>query len=133
MQQRVVPIVILLLLCISALAQAQEVITLTTPETVPNNTVYAIASVLLDAENVRIAIALKGANGERASCLYQGTLAQTLLTALNKADLSSAFNNNATTGSLKQRIHYRLSSTGLNEAPQVCGRSFVGTLTGSVP
>ena len=131
MTQRAVLITILLLL--SVRAQAQEVIRLTAPETVPDNPVYAIASVLLDAENVRIAIALKGANGERASCLYQGTLAQTLLTALNKADLSSAFNNNATTGSLKQRIHYRLSSTGLNEAPQVCGRSFVGTLTGSVP
>ena len=46
MTQRAVLITILLLL--SVRAQAQEVITLTTPETVPDNTVYAIASVLLD-------------------------------------------------------------------------------------
>ena len=57
--------------------------------------------------------------------------ATTLINGLNKANLSTSYAGNATTGSLKQRIAHRLIV--MNEAAQVCGRTLAGSLTGTVP
>jgi hypothetical protein len=65
-------------------------------------------------------------------CTYAATTTPTatsLLTPFQKANLSSAYNNNATTGSLTQRLFHRLVVMG--EAATVCGGAIVGTLTGS--
>jgi hypothetical protein len=124
-------------------AAAQERITLTTPETVPSNVRYQITRIVLQADDPdttpdegMIQIFLAGL--ERVAlltCEYNAAstpTGTTLLTGLNKANLSSAYAGTATTGSLRQRIHHRL--VVLNEAPAVCGgRSLAGTLTGSVP
>lgn len=55
----------------------------------------------------------------------------TLITALNKANLSLAYVGTAATGSLKQRIHHRLVVMG--ESTAVCGKTLAGTLAGAVP
>lgn len=115
-----------------ALPLAQELVTLTTPETKPNNPNYRVDRVLLDSGNGVLTILLLGVNGEAVTCSYSPLTTPTgtfLINALNKADLSSAYAGNATTGSLKQRVFHRL--VVMNEAPAVCGRSLVGTLTGS--
>lgn len=113
---------------------AQETATLTAPEQPPSNAVFHTERITLDMDGGTIHIQLKGQNGEAMSCLYTPSTNPTgtfLINALNKANLSSAYNNNATTGSLKQRIFHRL--VVMNEAAAVCGRSIIGTLTGSVP
>ena len=135
-------ILAILLVAAAAGVLAQETVTLTTPETVVSNLRYRVERFSFDVDNPdtaadegRLLIQLMGI--ERAvavSCLYSSTTtptATTLITGLNKANLSSAYNNNATTGSLKQRIYHRLVVIG--EAGAVCGRSLAGTLTGSVP
>ena len=53
-----------------------------------------------------------------------------LINGLNKANLSVAYNNNATTGSLRQRIYHRLVIMG--ESTAVCSKPLVGTLAGTV-
>jgi hypothetical protein len=119
---------------------AQERITLTTPEPAPTNLRYQVERLTLTVDNPdttddegAIAIQLSGVERPGAvSCHYSRATSPTgtfLLTALNKANLSSAYVGNATTGSLLQRIQHRL--VVMNEAPQVCGRSLAGTLTGS--
>lgn len=79
-----------------------ETLTLTTPEVVPQITTsdYKIASLLLDVEGSTIVVHLRGTNGERKEFRYEGATAKTLLTALNKADLSVK--------SLQRRILERL-------------------------
>lgn len=120
----------------------QELITLTAPETVPNNTRYRIEHVNITIDNPDTGVdegvsAIQLVGIERpasASCLYSSATTPTgttLIVGLNKANLSSAYNNNATTGSLKQRIYHRLVVMG--EASAVCGRSLAGTITGAVP
>jgi len=119
---------------------AQERITLSAPETVPSNLTYRVDRMTLQwddpntvADEGTITIQLLGV--ERAvpvSCVYNASTtptATTLLIGLNKANLSSAYTGTGNTGSLIQRIFYRL--VVLNEAPTVCGRSLVGSLTGS--
>lgn len=84
-----------------------ERVTLTTPETKPNNTGYQITSLLLDVAGARIMIQLAGDNGESKTVIYSSSTtptAQTLMTGLNKANL--------TTRSLNQRIFDRLITDG---------------------
>lgn len=123
------------------LPSAQERIALTTPETVPSNTQYRVASITLVADDPdtttvdegTISIQLLGVEQRTpVTCTYNAETTpkgSALLLGLNKANLSSAYAGNATTGSLIQRIFHRL--VVMNEAPAVCGRSLAGSLTGS--
>jgi len=122
-------------------ASAQEKITLTAPETKPSNNEYRLAlfqaahddPATVNDEGVLV-IGLKGQNGEYVACEYgSGTnpTATFLITALNKANLSSAYAGNGTTGSLKQRIYHRLVVMG--ESTLICGKTLTGTITGAVP
>lgn len=122
---------------VAAYAAAQEKITLATPES-KTNTGWDTARIILDQELGRIEIQLKGDNNEPNRCVYTATTTPTgafLLTQLNKANLSSAYAGNATTGSLKQRIQHRLNigPGTMGESAQVCEKPITGTLTGSVP
>lgn len=121
---------------------AQEKITLTTPETKPSNNEYRIEQFNILSDNPSTAlvdegtlfIRLVGQNGEYANCMYNSSTSPTgtfLNNALNKANLSSVYNNNATTGSLKQRVYHRLVIMG--ESTLICGKTLTGTLAGSVP
>lgn len=122
-------------------AAAQERITLSVAETAPNNATYRVERIVLQNDDPgtvgvdegQITIQIVGV--ERpivATCIYRSATNPTgtfLLTALNKANLSSAYAANATTGSLVQRIFHRL--VVMAEAPAVCGRTLTGSLTGS--
>ena len=122
-------------------ASAQERITLTAPETTPSNTAYRLDRMTLifndsatPADEGFLHIQLTGIDkpDNHVQCSYTPTTNPTatfLLTALQKSNLSSAYNNNATTGSLKQRVHHRLVVMG--EAAAVCSKSLAGTLSGS--
>ncbi len=129
-----------LLMVSGFLSAAQERINLTAPETVPNNQNYRVERIVLEEDDPNtgvdegfIRIQLTGVERPSAvTCQYDRTTNPTgtfLVTALNKANLSAAYASNATTGSLKQRIFHRL--VVMNEAPAVCGRSLVGSLTGN--
>jgi hypothetical protein len=114
-------------------AVAQELVTLTTPETKPSNTAYHIDKVNLDVDAGALWISLKGITDEVVVCTYNATTNPTgasLILGLNKANLSTAYAANATTGSLKQRIAHRLIVMG--ESATVCTKTLVGTLTGTV-
>lgn len=134
-------IVVAFLLAWPLAITAQEKISLTSPETYASNTTYRVSEVIqvLDdpatpADEGRLQLWLIGQNGESLRCEYNATTnptATTLIAGLNKANLSTAYANNATTGSLKQRIAHRLVTMG--ESAQVCNKPLVGTLTGSVP
>lgn len=119
---------------------SQERITLSAAETAPNNNTYRVDRFTFNeddpntgADEGSIIIQLVGV--ERAipvTCVYNSSTnptGTTLIVALNKANLSSAYAANSTTGSLKQRIFHRL--VVMNEAPTVCGRSIAGSLTGT--
>lgn len=124
-----------------AIVTGQERITLTAPETVPNNLTYRVERLTLQTDDPatasvdegQLTIQLMGV--ERAvavTCPYTATTNPTgtfLINALNKANLSSAYNNNATTGSLVQRIFHRLVVMG--ESTAVCGKTLTGSLTGA--
>jgi hypothetical protein len=119
----------------------QERITLAAPETAPNNLTYRVERLHLQDDDPATAsvdegmvhIQLLGVERPVAvNCVYHATTNPTgsfLVVALNKANLSSAYAGNGTTGSLKQRIFHRL--VVMNEAPAVCGRSLAGSLSGS--
>lgn len=115
---------------------AQERIDLAVP-IVATNTGYTIETITLGWTVGTITLYLRTSTGEAVTCIYGPNTNPTgvfLLTALNKANLSAAYANNATTGSLKQRIAHRLMAPpGMNEAPQVCGVTITGSLAGSVP
>lgn len=139
-------LVVSAVVCGAALATrgiAQERITLTVPETAPNNLTYRLDSVSFTLDDPNTAsidegvMTIRLVGVERAisvSCIYNSATSPTgtaTIIALNKANLSTAYANNATTGSLIQRIFHRLFSGGLNEGPAICGRALTGTLTGS--
>lgn len=122
------------------MGEAQERITLSTPETVPSNVNYRTERLIINEDDPAttpdegyITIQLAGVERPNAvSCNYNASTTPTgtfLITALNKANLSTAYAGNATTGSLKQRIFHRL--VVMNEAPAVCGRSLTGSLSGT--
>ncbi len=113
---------------------AQETVTLTTPQSFTNLTAYHTERLTVDFDAGLIYIQLKGNQNAPLTCVYGPSTTptgQTLINGLNKADLSSAYAGNGTTGSLKQRINHRLVVMG--EAATVCGQALTGTLTGSVP
>ena len=126
-------LVVIAIVLVTATVWAQEQVTLTTPEVV-SSAAFSIKQIVLDADGV-ITIQLNDDVGSKSvHCVYSAATTPTgaiLLTALNKANLSTTYAGNATTGSLKQRIYHRLVVMG--EASAVCGRSLVGSLTGSVP
>lgn len=135
-------LVVVILLTASALAQ--EHVDLTTPETTPANTGYRIGriSFLIDdpatasVDEGVIEIRIVGVSRPDASfnCFYTASTTPTgtfLTNGVQKANLSTPYANNATSGTLKQRIYHRL--VPMNEAPAVCGRSLVGTIAGAVP
>lgn len=119
---------------------AQERVTLTAPETTAANTGYRISRVSLIADDPTtpaadgfIHIELTGLDRPTVVvCSYTPDTMPTgtaLVNGLNKANLSSAYAGNATTGSLKQRIFHRLVVMG--EAATVCGKALVGTVSGN--
>jgi hypothetical protein len=116
---------------------AQEIVTLSVAETKPSNANYRVASFVMDVDAGLLSITLKGVDDVAyppVSCTYASNTTPTgasLILGLNKANLSSAYAANATTGSLKQRIFHRLVVMG--ESTAVCGKTLTGTLAGSVP
>ena len=122
-------------------ASAQERISLTAPETTPNNTAYELdrLTMIFDKPSTPqdegfIHVQFVGIDRPELlnQCSYTPTTTPTatsLLTPFQKANLSTAYNNNATTGSLKQRVHHRLVVMG--ESAAVCQRPMVGTLSGN--
>ena len=131
--------VLILAFCASVglVLTAQEKITLTAPETNPEyrlgNLVIVPNDPATTADEGAIVMDLKGTNGENVSCRYGAGTNPTgsfLVVALNKANLSSAYAGNATTGSLTQRIFHRLIVMG--ESTAVCGKTLTGTLAGTV-
>lgn len=117
--------------------EAQEVVSLTAPETRASNPTYRVAAFNMDVDAGMLSITLKGVDDVTyppVSCTYASNTTPTgatLITGLNKANLSNAYAGNATTGSLKQRIFHRLVVLG--ESTAVCGKTLTGTLAGSVP
>lgn len=129
-----------LLLIVLALAvpiAGQERITLTAPESVTQYRI-AIFTVVSDdpdtpADEGQLIMDLRAPGGSNV-CRYTAdtTPSGTFLnTALNKANLSTVYAGNATTGSLKQRVCHRLVVMG--ESAAVCARPITGSCTGAVP
>lgn len=137
-------LIVAVLLGLSSSTFAQERVDLTTPETTPTNTGYRIGRVSfliddpatpsVDEGVLEINLVGVGKPDSTFNCFYTASTTPTgtfLTNAVQKANLSTAYAGNATTGSLKQRIYHRL--VVMNEAPAVCGRSLVGTIAGAVP
>lgn len=136
-------VVLFIVLAFSITASvAQERVDLASPETKPSNTQYRIERLTIQyddpttvgSDEGTIHIQLLGQNGESMSCVYSSTSSPTatfLSNALNKADLSSAYAGNASTGSLKHRVCHRLVVMG--ESTARCGKTIAGSCTGAVP
>lgn len=130
-----------LLLIVLALAvpiAGQERITLAASESISSYRI-AIFSVVSDDPDTaaldegQLIIDLR-APGVSNVCRYTADTNPTgtfLNTALNKANLSTVYAGNATTGSLKQRVCHRLVVMG--ESAAVCARPITGSCTGAVP
>ena len=91
-----------------------EQINLTTPEAKLSCTYYKIERLTLDWPAKLIYIQLLGTNGEAKAFTYSGDTAETLMIALNKANLSIK--------SLHRRIIERLTADGF----------IAGSITGTV-
>jgi hypothetical protein len=67
-----------------------ETITLSAPEITPQITTtdYRVVYLLLEWERAHVVIHLRGTNGERKECRYDGAEALSLMGTLNKANLS---------------------------------------------
>lgn len=132
-------IALISLLLLSLPVIAQEKITLTVAESVPEYRIGNLSLIYDDpatagVDEGAIVIDLRGAGTASVSCRYGASTSPTatfLINALNKSDLSSNYNNNATTGSLKQRVFHRLVIMG--ESTAICGKTLTGSLAGSVP
>jgi len=81
-----------------------EIVTLTAPIVPPTLTTYRVVMLSLDWDSASIAIRLKGTNGETKFCGYQGATALSMMTTLNKANL--------TANSLQKRVLTQLISDG---------------------
>lgn len=115
---------------------AQEKVVLTVAETVPeyrlNNFVVRYDDPATPSDEGALSMDLVGAGTATVSCVYSSSsnpTASFLINALNKANLSTAYAGNASTGSLKQRIFHRLVVMG--ESTAVCGKTLTGTLQGT--
>lgn len=82
-----------------------EQITLTAPVVRPNTTKYTLSELILDWENSRIIVQLKSDTNTMLVHTYDGDVANTLLIALNKVNL--------TVRSFNQRIFDRLIADGV--------------------
>ena len=82
-----------------------EQLDLATPVTTPDLTAWQVSRLDLDWTGARIVITLRGPNREQKRHDYSGAAATTLMTALNKANL--------TTNSLHKRILNRLVADGV--------------------
>jgi hypothetical protein len=135
MTRRSATLASLLSLLVLAGLSAQELVTLTVPIARPSTTNYRVERVVADFEAGVLRIFLRGSDNEATRyCAYTAATTPTgatVLTALNKANLSTAYAGNATTGSLKQRIFHRLVVMG--EAAAVCDGTMAGSLAGTVP
>ena len=92
-----------------------ETITLTSPEVVNITTTdYRVGQILLTRfPEWRISVIFIGTNGERKTWMVEGARAQTLITALNKANLTAK--------SLERRCIEQAAADGV----------FVGSITGT--
>lgn len=128
------------LLALALVVAAQERITLSTPDTgvsllryEPDRLVLQFDNPATPADEGVLQIFLRGVERPASvTCEYTATTtptATTLLVGLNKANMASAYASNAMTGSLRQRIHHRLTVMG--EAKTICDKSLTGTLTGA--
>lgn len=92
-----------------------ETLVLTVPEVVPQITTtdYHVILLRLDIEAKQVSVHVRGSNGERKEFRYENQAAVDLITALNKANL--------TTKSLQRRILEKLAVDGL----------LVGTVSGT--
>ena len=128
---RYVAVVVLL---VNGLVIGQERITLATPETSPSNVDYQLSDISLNRDRGEVTIQLRGQHQESVLCVYNTKTTPTgatLLKAMNKADFSTPYVGNATTGSLAQRVYHRL--VVMSESATVCSKPLVGTLSGAVP
>ena len=82
-----------------------ERLDLTTPVTTPNQTDWKVDELHFEWTAARITVVLKGTNGERLRHVYMGATASSLMTTLNKANL--------TTNSLHRRVLTQLVSDGV--------------------
>lgn len=92
-----------------------ESLTLTTPVTpsAPTTSSYRVISLNLQWEAQRITVVVKDNNEKLLVVVYEGAQAVTLMTALNKANL--------TTNSLQRRILTQLAADGKLPAGTVTG------------
>jgi hypothetical protein len=122
---------LVLLLLLPCVGTAQEVVNLTVPESTSQ---YHVSSMVIDVDNGVLSVTLTSTTNTIVSCSYTASTNPTgasLILGLNKANLSSAYAGNATTGSLKQRVNHHLVVMG--ESAQVCSKTLTGTLAGTVP
>lgn len=120
---------------------AQERITLTVPETVVSNQNYRVERTIQQPDDPATAGVDEGVftiqliGVERAvplTCLYTAQTTPTgtfLINGMNKANFSTAYAGNASTGSFNQRIQHRL--VVMSESTFACGKTLTGTLTGT--
>jgi len=90
-----------------------EKLDLTSAITAPSVTDYRVSRLLLDWDGARIAVGLKGPNGELRTEGYTGAAATNLMVTLNKANLS--------TTSLHKRVLNQLVADGKLPAGTVSG------------
>lgn len=122
------------------LMKAQERIQLTVPDVAPTINNLRLSNFRFEEDNPStpadegmMTMEFVGVEreGNPIRCTYNATTNPTgtfLIVNLQKANLSTAYAGNATTGSLKQRIHHRL--VVMNERLQVCPNLPTGSLTG---
>jgi len=87
-----------------------ETLTLTSPQSVTN---YSVLVLKLDWEKKAIVVVLRDTQGDKIKCAYTGSVAESLIIALNKANLS--------TNSLQKRIIEQLVTDGKLPAGTVTG------------
>ena len=90
-----------------------EILTLTSPIVPPSITTWRVSYLALNWDGESITVGLRGSNGETKNHSYSGATAISLMTALNKANLSTI--------SLHRRIINQLVTDGV----------ILGTVSGS--
>jgi len=87
-----------------------EILTLTSPQSVSN---YTISSILFDWSRDRIVVIVGDGFGKTLELIYGGSVAHTLMVALNKANMS--------TTSFQKRVFQQLVADGKLPAGSVTG------------